>query len=131
MPTRLDNARLIRAPRGSKLSAKSWQTEAPLRMLMNNLDPEVAEKPHELVVYGGIGRAARDWESFDHIVTSLRELDGDETKTRTSAFGSGSRRKSPKKNRTRSASPCCRIYRRLLENRPTKARRIQRIPGSL
>jgi urocanate hydratase len=79
MPTRLDNARLIRAPRGSKLSAKSWQTEAPLRMLMNNLDPEVAEKPHELVVYGGIGRAARDWESFDRIVTALRELDGDET----------------------------------------------------
>src|SRR5499433_2027022 len=79
MPTRLDNARLIRAPRGSKLSAKSWQTEAPLRMLMNNLDPEVAEKPHELVVYGGIGRAARDWESFDHIVTALRKLDGDET----------------------------------------------------
>src|SRR5512132_1115424 len=79
MPTRLGNARLIRAPRGSKLSAKSWQTEAPLRMLMNNLDPEVAEKPHELVVYGGIGRAARDWESFDHIVTALRELDGDET----------------------------------------------------
>src|SRR5512132_2703833 len=79
MPTRLDNARLIRAPRGSKLSAKSWQTEAPLRMLMNNLDPEVAEKPHELVVYGGIGRAARDWESFDHIVTALRELDCDET----------------------------------------------------
>jgi hypothetical protein len=53
MPTRLDNARLIRAPRGSKLAAKSWQTEAPLRMLMNNLDPEVAEKPHELVVYEG------------------------------------------------------------------------------
>src|SRR5262245_41446428 len=79
MPTRLDNARLIRAPRGSQLSAKSWQTEAPLRMLMNNLDPEVAEKPHELVVYGGIGRAARDWESFDRIVTALRELDGDET----------------------------------------------------
>jgi urocanate hydratase len=79
MPTRLDNARLIRAPRGSQRSAKSWQTEAPLRMLMNNLDPEVAEKPHELVVYGGIGRAARDWESFDRIVTALRQLDGDET----------------------------------------------------
>jgi hypothetical protein len=56
----LDNSRSIRAPRGSALSAKSWLTEAPLRMLMNNLDAEVAEKPHELVVYGGIGRAARD-----------------------------------------------------------------------
>src|SRR5271154_4062815 len=79
MTTRLDNARNIRAPRGSKLSAKSWLTEAPLRMLMNNLDPEVAEKPHELVVYGGIGRAARDWESYDRIVASLRKLEGDET----------------------------------------------------
>ena len=80
MPTRLDNTRTIRAPRGTKhLSAKSWLTEAPLRMLMNNLDPEVAEKPHELVVYGGIGRAARDWESFDRIVAALRELEADET----------------------------------------------------
>src|SRR5262245_20401838 len=79
MATRLDNTRVIRAPHGDKLSAKSWLTEAPLRMLMNNLDPEVAEKPHELVVYGGIGRAARDWESFDRIVASLRALEGDET----------------------------------------------------
>jgi urocanate hydratase len=79
MSTRLDNARVIRAPHGSKLSAKSWLTEAPLRMLMNNLDPDVAEKPHELVVYGGIGRAARDWESFDRIVTALRDLEMDET----------------------------------------------------
>jgi urocanate hydratase len=77
--TRIDNARIIRAPRGTDLSAKSWLTEAPLRMLMNNLDPEVAEKPSELVVYGGIGRAARDWESFDRIVASLRKLDDDET----------------------------------------------------
>jgi urocanate hydratase len=76
---RLDNQRIIRAPRGNQLSAKSWLTEAPLRMLMNNLDQEVAEKPHELVVYGGIGRAARDWDSFDRIVTSLRALEGDET----------------------------------------------------
>ena len=60
--TRIDNARHIRAPRGTDISAKSWLTEAPLRMLMNNLDPEVAEKPSELVVYGGIGRAARDWQ---------------------------------------------------------------------
>jgi urocanate hydratase len=61
--TRIDNSRIIRAPRGSEISAKSWLTEAPLRMLMNNLDAEVAENPQELVVYGGIGRAARDWAS--------------------------------------------------------------------
>src|SRR2546428_1843440 len=79
MPPRLDNARTIRAPRGPQISAKSWLTEAPLRMLMNNLDPEVAEKPHELVVYGGIGRAARDWESFDRMVAALRALEADET----------------------------------------------------
>ena len=70
--TRIDNARIIRAPRGTELTAKSWLTEAPLRMLMNNLDPDVAEKPGELVVYGGIGRAARDWESFDRIVAALK-----------------------------------------------------------
>src|SRR5260221_14019253 len=79
MPSRLDNQRVIRAARGTTLSAKSWLTEAPLRMLMNNLDPEVAEKPHELVVYGGIGRAARDWESFDRIVAALTALEADET----------------------------------------------------
>jgi urocanate hydratase len=79
MANRLDNSRSIRAPRGTDLSAKSWLTEAPLRMLMNNLDAEVAEKPHELVVYGGIGRAARDWESFDRIVAALRALEADET----------------------------------------------------
>jgi urocanate hydratase len=79
MSSRLDNTRLIRAARGLQLTAKSWSTEAPLRMLMNNLDPEVAEKPHELVVYGGIGRAARDWESFDRIVAALTELEADET----------------------------------------------------
>src|SRR5512133_1594442 len=79
MPTRLDNARLIRAPRGSQLSAKSWLTEAPLRMLMNNLDPEVAENPQELVVYGGLGRAARDWASFDAIIAALSGLAVDET----------------------------------------------------
>jgi urocanate hydratase len=73
------NAREVRAPRGTEISAKSWLTEAPLRMLMNNLDPEVAEKPEELVVYGGIGRAARDWDCFDAIVKSLRELEADET----------------------------------------------------
>jgi len=73
------NQRIIRAPRGSAISAKSWQTEAPLRMLMNNLDAEVAEKPQELVVYGGIGRAARDWTSFDRICAALRGLEADET----------------------------------------------------
>ena len=77
--TRIDNQRVIRAPHGTDLSAKSWLTEAPLRLLMNNLDPGVAEKPGELVVYGGIGRAARDWESFDRIVAALRKLENDET----------------------------------------------------
>lgn len=69
----------IRAPRGTQLSAKSWLTEAPLRMLMNNLDPEVAENPKELVVYGGIGRAARNWDCYDRIVKTLREMNDDET----------------------------------------------------
>ncbi len=77
--TRLDNARHIRAARGSTITAKSWLTEAPMRMLMNNLDAEVAERPEELVVYGGIGRAARDWESYDRIVNTLKRLEGDET----------------------------------------------------
>ena len=77
--SRLDNARSIRADRGPSLQAKSWQTEAPLRMLMNNLDPEVAERPEELVVYGGIGRAARDWDCFNRICAALRRLDGDQT----------------------------------------------------
>jgi urocanate hydratase len=76
---RFDNQRVIRADRGSTLTARSWQTEAAIRMLMNNLDPEVAENPQELVVYGGIGRAARDWDSFDRIVSSLRVLDSDHT----------------------------------------------------
>jgi urocanate hydratase len=77
--SRVDASRVVRAPRGTALSARSWQTEAPLRMLMNNLDPEVAERPSELVVYGGIGRAARDWESFDRIVATLKRLEGDQT----------------------------------------------------
>ena len=76
---RFDNARDIRAPRGTTLNAKSWLTEAPLRMIMNNLDAEVAENPHELVVYGGIGRAARDCRCFDVIVDCLKKLEGDET----------------------------------------------------
>jgi urocanate hydratase len=77
--TRIDNSRVIRAPHGNERSAKSWLTEAALRMLMNNLDPDVAEKPGELVVYGGIGRAARTWEDFDRICASLRSLEADET----------------------------------------------------
>ncbi len=73
------NIREIRAPRGSDLKTLSWQTEAPLRMLMNNLDPDVAENPNELVVYGGIGRAARTWKDFDTIVSTLKTLKTDET----------------------------------------------------
>ncbi|PWK53350.1 urocanate hydratase [Pleionea mediterranea] len=76
---RTDPNRVIRAPHGSQLSTKSWLTEAPLRMLMNNLDPDVAEHPQSLVVYGGIGRAARNWECFDQIITSLKNLNDDET----------------------------------------------------
>jgi urocanate hydratase len=76
---RNDPNRIIRAPRGNQLNAKSWQTEAPLRMLMNNLDVEVAEHPQSLVVYGGIGRAARDWQSYDKIVEVLKRLNTDET----------------------------------------------------
>src|SRR5438552_3254219 len=79
----LSNARFrdveIRAPRGTQLNAKSWMTEAPLRMLMNNLDPDVAENPNELVVYGGIGRATRTWEDFDSIVATLKTLTEEET----------------------------------------------------
>ena len=77
--TRIDNSRVIRPAAGTQLSAKSWLTEAPLRMLMNNLHPDVAERPEELVVYGGIGRAARDWESYDRIVETLKRLEADET----------------------------------------------------
>jgi urocanate hydratase len=76
---RFDPTRVIRAPRGSQLACKSWLTEAAYRMLQNNLDAEVAENPQALVVYGGIGRAARDWTCFDQILASLRELDDDQT----------------------------------------------------
>jgi urocanate hydratase len=75
----MNKPRVIRAPVGTELSAKSWLTEAPLRMLMNNLDPDVAERPQDLVVYGGIGKAARNWECFDTIVDCLRELGDEET----------------------------------------------------
>ena len=79
MHSRRDNSRRIQAPTGTELSCRSWTTEAAMRMLMNNLDPQVAEAPEALVVYGGIGRAARDWESFDRIVETLRRLEEDET----------------------------------------------------
>src|SRR5699024_11327716 len=75
----LEGAREVRAPRGAHLTAKSWRTEAPLRMLQINLDPEGAERPVDLVVYGGTGRAVRSWAAFDAIVDSLRGLESDET----------------------------------------------------
>ena len=77
--TRRENIRIVRSPTGNELHAKSWATEAPMRLLMNNLDPDVAERPGELVVYGGIGRAARNWECFDRIVDVLKQLDGNQT----------------------------------------------------
>ena len=77
--TKMKNIRVIRSPRGREMTCKSWGAEAALRMLMNNLDPEVAERPQDLVVYGGIGKAARNWQAFDRIVESLRTLDPDET----------------------------------------------------
>lgn len=75
----MSKTRIISAPRGSQISCKGWHQEAALRMLMNNLDPQVAERPEDLIVYGGTGRAARDWRAFDAIVRSLRELENDET----------------------------------------------------
>src|SRR6266516_1238450 len=75
----MDGARPVTAPRGTTLTARSWQTEAPLRMLMNNLDPENAERPDDLVVYGGTGRAARSWAAFDALVRTLTTLRDDET----------------------------------------------------
>ena len=73
------NTRDVFPPTGAEITAKSWLTEAPMRMLMNNLHPDVAENPHELVVYGGIGRAARSWTDFDRMVATLKDLEGDET----------------------------------------------------
>ena len=72
-------ARSVRAPRGSEMSCKGWTQEAAMRMLMNNLDPEVAEQPNDLIVYGGTGKAARSWEAFDALVATLKELENDET----------------------------------------------------
>ena len=69
----------IRAPRGSKISCKGWHQEAAMRMLMNNLDPEVAEDPDQLIVYGGSGKAARNWESYHAIIAALKDLENDET----------------------------------------------------
>src|SRR5277367_818393 len=75
----MEGARPVRAPRGTSLTARSWQTEAPLRMLYNNLDPDVAERPDDLVVYGGNGRAARSWQAFDALTKTLQRLKNDET----------------------------------------------------
>jgi urocanate hydratase len=79
MTTTIDPSRVIHAPRGTEISCRGWQQEAALRMLMNNLDPEVAERPEQLIVYGGIGKAARNWECFDAIVATLQRLGNDET----------------------------------------------------
>ena len=73
------SSRIIRAPRGTTLSCKGWQQEAAMRMIMNNLDPENAEKPEDLIVYGGSGKAARNWDAFDAIVRALKQLENDET----------------------------------------------------
>ncbi|MEG1451712.1 MAG: urocanate hydratase, partial [Brevundimonas sp.] len=73
------NTRVIRSPRGPEKTAKTWAAEAAMRMLMNNLDPDVAERPEDLVVYGGIGKAARNWQAFDTIVEQLQKLEADET----------------------------------------------------
>src|SRR6266436_6248986 len=75
----MSGKRVIRAPRGKELTCKGWHQEAAMRMLMNNLDPDVAENPDQLIVYGGTGRAARSWDAFDAIVRSLRELENDES----------------------------------------------------
>src|SRR5262245_35459602 len=75
----MSQPRIIKSPRGTEISCKGWVQEAALRMLMNNLDPEVAERPDDLIVYGGTGRAARNWQAFDAILRSLRDLENDET----------------------------------------------------
>src|SRR5213594_1663899 len=75
----MSGKRIVHAPRGNKRTCKGWPQEAALRMLMNNLDPDVAERPEDLVVYGGTGKAARSWDAFDAIVRSLQELEDDET----------------------------------------------------
>ena len=79
MPNSRHNIRDVYPPTGNQITAKSWLTEAPMRMLMNNLHPDVAEDPHALVVYGGIGRAARTWEDYDKMVATLQDLETDET----------------------------------------------------
>ena len=79
MPLAETAPRVVRAPRGTEISCRGWQQEAALRMLMNNLDPEVAERPEQIIVYGGIGKAARNWECFDAIVATLKRLKNDET----------------------------------------------------
>ena len=94
---------IVRAPRGTERSCKGWVQEAALRMLMNNLDPEVAERPDDLVVYGGTGKAARDWKSFEGICTALRSLEDDETLlVITSDHGTSFRHRSLRRNLNRS-----------------------------
>ena len=75
----MSQPRLVRAPTGTELTCKGWQQEAAFRMIQNNLDPDNAENPNELIVYGGLGKAARNWEAFDAILESLKELENDET----------------------------------------------------
>ena len=75
----MNQKRTVRAPRGNQLSCKGWHQEAAMRMLMNNLDPDVAENPDQLIIYGGTGRAARSWDAFDAIIRSLQELENDES----------------------------------------------------
>ena len=104
MSTTVSGPRPVRAPRGTQLSCHSWQPEAALRMLMNNLDPEVAERPDDLVVYGGTGRAARSWSAFDAIVRTLQDLGDDETLLVQSGKPVG-RHAHPRVGTARAASP--------------------------
>ena len=103
MSDRRDNSRHIRARRGSEIKARQWTTEAAVRMLQNNLDDEVAEDPQSLVVYGGIGRAARNWKCYDKIVETLERLEEDQTLLVQS--GSRGRRSAPTREPRASSSP--------------------------
>ena len=102
----MSGPRTVRAPRGTELSCKGWQQEAALRMLMNNLDPEVAEDPDHLIAYGGTGRAARSWEAFDAIVRELQRLENDETLLVQSGKPVGVFRTTPDAPRVSSRTRC-------------------------